>query len=53
MLGIFAEFETHLRRERQREGIAWAKVKGAYIGCHEGKLEVVRTMLDNASLVTR
>jgi DNA invertase Pin-like site-specific DNA recombinase len=28
MLGVFAEFETNLRRERQMEGITAAKVKG-------------------------
>ena len=28
MLGVFAEFETNLRRERQMEGIAKAKAKG-------------------------
>jgi len=32
MLGVFAEFETNLRRERQAEGIAKAKRKGAYTG---------------------
>ncbi|TWB09309.1 DNA invertase Pin-like site-specific DNA recombinase [Nitrospirillum amazonense] len=32
MLGVFAEFETNLRRERQMEGIAQAKAKGAYKG---------------------
>ena len=32
MLGVFAEFETNLRRERQLEGIAAAKVRGAYKG---------------------
>ena len=32
MLGVFAEFETNLRRERQMEGIAAAKVKGVYKG---------------------
>lgn len=32
MLGIFAEFETNLRRERQTEGIAAAKAKGVYKG---------------------
>ena len=30
MLGVFAEFETNLRRERQAEGIATAKQRGAY-----------------------
>ena len=32
MLGVFAEFETNLRRERQLEGIAAAKQRGAYLG---------------------
>jgi DNA invertase Pin-like site-specific DNA recombinase len=32
MLGVFAEFETALRRERQMEGIAKAKVAGVYKG---------------------
>lgn len=46
MLGVIAEFETDLRRERQREGIAKAKAQGAYRG---GKARIdperVRTML--------
>jgi len=32
MLGVFAGFETNLRRERQLEGIAKAKVAGVYKG---------------------
>ena len=32
MLGVFAEFETNLRRERQMEGIAKAKEWGVYRG---------------------
>src|SRR4051794_27516452 len=32
MLGVFAEFETNLRRERQLEGIRAAKAKGIYKG---------------------
>ena len=32
MLGVFAEFETNLRRERQMEGIAKAKARGVYEG---------------------
>lgn len=32
MLGVFAEFETALRRERQMEGIAKAKAAGIYKG---------------------
>ena len=32
MLGVFAEFETNLRSERQLEGIAKAKARGVYKG---------------------
>lgn len=32
MLGVFAEFETNLRRERQAEGIEAAKKRGVYKG---------------------
>ena len=32
MLGVFAEFETALHRERQAEGIAAAKARGVYKG---------------------
>jgi Resolvase, N terminal domain len=32
MLGVFAEFETNLRKERQTEGIAKAKAAGVYKG---------------------
>jgi DNA invertase Pin-like site-specific DNA recombinase len=32
MLGVFAEFETNLRRERQLEGIGAAKARGVYHG---------------------
>jgi DNA invertase Pin-like site-specific DNA recombinase len=32
MLGVFAEFETNLRKERQSEGIAKAKAAGVYKG---------------------
>jgi DNA invertase Pin-like site-specific DNA recombinase len=32
MLGVFAEFETNLRRERQLEGIAKAKAGGRLQG---------------------
>lgn len=32
MLGVFAEFETTLRKERQMEGIARAKAEGKYRG---------------------
>ena len=32
MLGVFAEFETNIRKERQAEGIAKAKSQGIYKG---------------------
>ncbi|WP_082823099.1 helix-turn-helix domain-containing protein [Acetobacter oryzifermentans] len=32
LLGVFAQFETELRRERQLEGIAKAKAEGVYKG---------------------
>src|SRR5262245_61874420 len=32
MLGVFAEFETNIRREGQLEGIAAAKARGVYKG---------------------
>jgi hypothetical protein len=32
ILGVFAEFEINLRRERQLEGIALAKTRGVYRG---------------------
>jgi DNA invertase Pin-like site-specific DNA recombinase len=32
MLGVFAEFETAIRNERQMEGIAKAKAAGVYKG---------------------
>lgn len=32
MLGVFSEFETNLRKERQMEGIAAAKQRGVYKG---------------------
>jgi DNA invertase Pin-like site-specific DNA recombinase len=32
MLGVFAEFETNLRKERQMDGIAKAKAEGVYSG---------------------
>ncbi|MEG3641266.1 recombinase family protein [Magnetococcus sp. PR-3] len=32
MPGVFAEFETNLRKERQQEGIEKAKERGVYKG---------------------
>lgn len=43
MLGVFTEFETNLRRERQLEGIAAAKARSTY---HE------RTTAVSPSLMT-
>jgi DNA invertase Pin-like site-specific DNA recombinase len=46
MLGVFAEFETNLRRERQAEGIAAAKHRGVYRG-RPPKIDIggIRTLL--------
>ncbi|KKI17897.1 recombinase family protein [Sphingomonas sp. Ag1] len=45
MLGVFAEFETALRRERQLEGIAKAKTLGVYKGRKPSvDVEAVRAM---------
>lgn len=41
MLGVFAEMETNLRRERQLEGIAKAKAEGIYKG-RKPSIDVVR-----------
>lgn len=41
MLGVFAEFETNLRRERQMEGIARAKARGVYKG-RKPKVDVAK-----------
>lgn len=41
MLGVFAEFETNLRKERQLEGIAAAKARGVYAG--KGRLRTIDT----------
>ena len=41
MLGVFAELETNLRKERQLEGIAKAKEKGIYKG-GKSKIDVER-----------
>jgi len=48
MLGVFAEFETNLRRERQMEGIAKAKERGVYRG-RKASIDVdkVRELRDN------
>ncbi|MDA9649856.1 recombinase family protein [bacterium] len=48
MLGVFGEFETNLRRERQMEGIAKAKEKGVYKGRKPSvDVQKVREMRDS------
>jgi DNA invertase Pin-like site-specific DNA recombinase len=47
MLGVFAEFETNLRRERQLEGIAKAKAAGIYKG-RQPSIDVARVREMNA-----
>jgi DNA invertase Pin-like site-specific DNA recombinase len=48
MLGVFAEFETNLRRERQLEGIAKAKAAGVYKGrpasIDEARIRIAKAM---------
>ena len=48
MLGVFAEFETNLRYERQLEGIAKAKKAGVYKG-RPPKLDVKKVLELKAS----
>ena len=46
MLGVFAEFETNLRQERQMGGIAKAKARGVYRGRKaSNNVEEVRWLL--------
>ena len=48
MLGVFGEFETNLRKERQMEGIAKAKEKGVYKGRKPSvDVQKVREMRDS------
>ena len=51
LLGVFAQFETQLRRERQLEGIAKAKKEGIYTGGKPriDRKEVVRLMGEGLS----
>ncbi len=50
MLGVFAEFETNLRRERQLEGIQAAKAAGVYTGRRPSIDGVAVRQLDGAGL---
>ena len=47
VMGAFAEFERALIRERQREGVALAKEKGAYKGRRQALSEEGRAELRN------
>jgi DNA invertase Pin-like site-specific DNA recombinase len=55
MLGVFAEFETNIRKDRQMEGIAKAKTNGVYKGrkpiSEDVKEEIVRLHNDGAKKV--
>ena len=46
MLGVFAEFETNLRKERQREGIERAKKEGKFKGRKPVSPSVKKRVLD-------
>jgi DNA invertase Pin-like site-specific DNA recombinase len=48
MLGVFAEFETNRRKERQLEGIAKAKAAGVYKG-RKPTVDIVRVAFLAAS----
>ena len=54
MLGVFAEFETNLRRERQAEGIKAAKGRGVYRG-RPPKIDVtdIQTRLNDGQTPTQ
>jgi DNA invertase Pin-like site-specific DNA recombinase len=57
MLGVFAEFETNLRHERQMEGIAAAKKRGVYKGRPRSidttKIDTLRSQGLGASAIAR
>ena len=57
MLGVFAEFETNLRRERQMEGIAKAKLQGVYKGrkptIDAGAVKALREAGKSPTLIAR
>src|SRR4051795_8051598 len=53
MLGVFAEFETTLRKERQLEGIAKAKAAGVYKGRPPSVDSVRVAALKGASQIAR
>ena len=57
MLGVFAEFETNLRKERQMEGIRQAKERGVYKGRSKSidsdKVRELKTQGMGASRIAR
>ena len=54
MLGVFAEFETNIRRERQLEGIAKAKERGVYKGRKTSvDIEGIRKELDAGTSIRK
>lgn len=57
MLGVFAEFETNLRKERQMEGIERAKAKGVYQGrpatIDAGRVKELREQGKGATAIAR
>lgn len=57
MLGVFAEFETNLRKERQLEGIAKAKAEGVYRGrpatIDAGRVQALRAAGKGATAIAK
>ena len=51
ILGIVAEMERKQIRERQREGIELAKIRGVYKGRANGSKEDVRSFLNKPKIV--
>ena len=53
MLGVFAELETNLRKERQMEGISRAKTKGIYKGRKSNiNVEKIKSLKDEGMAAT-
>jgi DNA invertase Pin-like site-specific DNA recombinase len=51
ILGIVAEMERKQSKERQREGIELAKIRGVYKGRANGSKEDIRTFLNKPKIV--
>lgn len=52
MLGVFAEFETNLRKERQLAGIAKAKAEGKHLGRPLIKRKEIEALLNEGKTPT-